>query len=125
MKHCTDVFLVGLDHELPTDPRIGYFGTGKPPWIGCNNLVCLKCKQLVRHVDGRSTTRAYLAPATLDAQELYASPDPASSPLLDARPMNAKSRVYYCRCDLSVASLGGVQALRFLDQEWECGGHPE
>lgn len=124
MKHCTDVFLVGLDHELPTDPRIGYFGTGKPPYIGCNNLVCFKCRALVKHADARSVTSAY-APPKEDLEALHASKDPASSPLLDARPMNEKSRTYFCRCDWYAVELGTWKALRFLEQDWACGGHPE
>lgn len=124
MKHCTVVFLVGLDHELPADPRVGYFGTGEPPIIGCNKLVCFKCRALVKHADARAIMQAYPPPRE-DLEELYASADPAGSPLLDGSPMNARSRTYFCRCDWYSVRLGLARSLNFLEQDWACGGHPE
>jgi hypothetical protein len=123
MKHCTDIFLVGLDHPLPEDPREGYFGTNKPPFVGCNNLVCFSCKKIVHHVDGRATKRAYLGPATLDAQELYDSPDPAASALLDPGSYHARARVYFCRCNLYPVS--DFKPVRSTEMDWACAGHPE
>lgn len=122
MRHCTIVFLVGLDHELPTDPSVGYFGSGKPPLIGCNNLVCFKCRALVKHADSRSVTSHHPPPKS-DLEELYNSADPASSPHLAAGAVNAKSRAYFCRCDWYCVELGLARSLNFLEQDWACGGH--
>jgi hypothetical protein len=113
--------LVGLDYELPSDPRVGYFGAG--PIIGCNALVCLKCRSRVKHADARSTTSNY-PPSTDNLIDLHTSPHPESSPLLDSRPVAARSRTYFCRCNWAVAELGIWKPVRPLDVDWACGGHP-
>lgn len=124
VRHCKDVLLVGLgEHALPTAPRISFDGT--PPFMGCNNLVCLMCRSIVKHADACSTTRAGV-PTKEDLEELYASNDPANSPLLDRRPVCARSRTYFCRCTWVAVELGGFKRVRALDDnDWECGGHGE
>jgi len=121
MTYCADAVLVGLDHELPSDPAIAY--SGRPPVIGCNHLVCSNCGAVVRHADSRSTTRTD-SPGTAVLRELYESATPASSPLLDATPLHRASRAYFCRCDWRAVNLGGTLFLELIDQPWACGGHP-
>ncbi len=121
MKHCTQAWLVGLLNELPTDPSIAY--AGESPVFGCNHLVCDRCGAVVRHADRRATTSNYPPPRpTIEA--LYDSPDPASSPLLNAAPVHEDSRAYFCRCDWASADLGRIKSLGDIEARWGCGGHP-
>ena len=120
MKYCAEAVLVGLDEELPSDPAVAY--SGKPPIIGCNHLVCVKCGAVVRHADSRSTT-SNEAPSEDELRELYESDDPARSPLLESTPVHRESRTYFCRCDWCAVNLGGEVFLDTVDQPWECGGH--
>lgn len=120
MKSCSPAVLVGLDVELPTDPGIA--NRGQPPRVGCNHLVCGDCGADVRHADGRSITSNY--PPSKDLLEaLYTSSDPASSPHLDATPVNRLSRAYFCRCNWASVDLGGTKSLGAIEAPWECGGH--
>jgi len=121
MNHCTPAWLVGLLHELPTDPSVAY--AGESPVFGCNYIVCGECGAEVRHADHRSITSNYPPPApTLEA--LYDSSDPASSPLLDAASLHRDSRAYFCRCNWASVDLGGMKSVGDVDAPWGCGGHP-
>ncbi len=120
MNYCAEAVLVGLDHELPSDPAVAY--SGKPPIIGCNHLVCTSCGADVHHADSRSTTSNY-PPAQADLVALYESSNPASSSLLDSAPRHRQSRAYVCRCDWTAVNLGGALFLEHIDQPWKCGGH--
>lgn len=122
LKYCTHAYLVGLDHEIPSDPSVAYDGTS--PIIGCNHIVCDRCGAVARHVDGRVKTSNYPPPAAV-ALALYESSDPASSPLLGNGPLHAKSRAYLCRCDWGDVHLGGVKSLGSIDAMWGCGGHDD
>lgn len=120
MKHCNIVWLVGLEDDLPADKCIGHFrDDGYPPIIGCNNLICMKCRSLVKHVDSRRINQVYPPPRE-DLIALHMSADPASSSLLQE---SSWSRTYFCRCDW--ASVGDARSLNHLDQDWACGGHDE
>lgn len=121
MNYCTQAWLVGLNHELPTDPAVAY--TGSSPVFGCNHLVCDRCRAEVRHADHRVTKSKDPPPApTIEA--LYDSSDPGSSPLLINGPLHHESRAYFCRCDWAAVHLGGMKSLGSIDAPWSCGGHP-
>jgi hypothetical protein len=120
MKYCAEAILVGLDHELPADPAVAY--SGKPPFIGCNHLVCENCGAVVRHADSRSTSSNYSPPRD-ELERLYESNDPASSPLLEGGPLHRESRAYFCRCDWRAVNVGGELFCDLIDQPWKCGGH--
>lgn len=120
MKRCSPAVLVGLDVELPTDPSVA--NEGCPPRVGCNHLVCEDCGAEVRHADRRSITSNY-PPSKNLIEALYASSDPASSPHLDAAPVNRLSRAYFCRCNWASVNLGGTKSLGLVDAPWACAGH--
>jgi hypothetical protein len=117
---CESPWLVSLEFELPADPAIAY--TTQPLIIGCNQLVCRDCGAAVRHVDSRSIDRG-LRPTRAELEGLYASADPASSALLDHRPINVISRAYVCRCDWSSVDLSGARRIPDTDLTWRCAGH--
>jgi hypothetical protein len=119
LKFCTHTYLVGLDHELPTDPRLANDGT--TPVVGCNHLVCSSCGAVVKHADGRSRGSHY-PPGDIESA-LYESSDPASSPYLDNKAVDAQSRVYFCRCDWADVNIGGVKSIGSIEAMWSCGGH--
>jgi hypothetical protein len=120
VKSCQPALLVGLDFLLPADPGIAYEGI--PPNIGCNRLMCGDCNVAVRHADGCSITGNY-APTQVALEKLYESSDPRSSSLLDASPLHARSRAYFCRCAWAAANHGGTKVVDVLDQTWYCDGH--
>ena len=121
MQKCVRPQLVSLEYELPTDPAIAY--SGDPPIIGCNHLVCGTCGADVHHVDGRSITTNN-APPRPTMEQLYDSPHPEQSPLLDARPAHAESRAYLCRCDWYAVDMSGSKGVNDIDADWDCAGHP-
>lgn len=121
MQHCAEAWLVSLEYELPTDPSVAY--DGGDPIVGCNHLVCRRCGAEVRHADHRAVPQLY-PPENL--KDLYESPAPESSPLLDARPLHKDSRAYFCRCSWYGCELaGGKDTETMDDHEWRCAGHPE
>lgn len=121
MERCVEAWLVSLERELPMNPAVAY--DGKHPVIGCNHLVCTTCGADVRHVDSRSVT-SRLPPGRQQLGELYDSPDPAVSPLLNSSPVHAKSRTYFCRCDWYAVNLADARWINDIDQTWQCAGHP-
>ncbi len=120
MNYCVDAVLVGLDHELPSDPSVAY--SGGEPAIGCNHLVCRACGAIVRHADSRGVTSHSPSPES-DLQKLYESSNPAASPLFDSAPKHRDSRTYFCKCDWHAVVLGGVVRVATLEQRWSCAGH--
>jgi hypothetical protein len=56
-------------------------------------------------------------------EELYDSSEPEDSPLLDARPLAAKSRAYFCRCNWLAVDLSGARNVDDIDPMWACAGH--
>ncbi len=120
MNTCSPAVLVSLDLELPTDP--GITNQGYPPRVGCSHLVCDNCGADVRHANSRSITSNY-PPVRDKLEALYNSSDPASSPYLDAAPLHAESRAYFCRCSWAAVDLGGTKSLGDIDAPWECAGH--
>ena len=120
MKYCTHAFLVGLDHELPSDRAVAY--SGGSPIIGCNHLVCSDCDAVVRYADGRVTTSNYPPPRAAN-EALYDSSDPGSSSGLNAFPAHRRSRAYFCRCNWADVHLGGCKSVGSIDPPWGCGGH--
>jgi hypothetical protein len=121
MQYCVETWLVALSRELPADPGVAY--TGNPPIVGCNHVVCDGCGAVVRHVDGRSPTTS-ARPVEAELQALYASAQPERSPLFYSRPLDAESRVYFCRCNWYGVGMGRAKWVNDLDQPWRCGGHP-
>ena len=117
MKFCTEPFLVGLEHELPSDSGVVYLG-GEPRF-GCNQLVCATCRWLPRHVDARSTRGP--TPSEAELKDLIASSDATSSSLFDASPQSARSRAYFCRC--SWRTVEGIESATTGPTKWYCGGH--
>lgn len=121
MQHCAEAWLVSLEYELPTDPSVAY--DGGDPIVGCNHLVCKRCGAEVRHADHRAVPALY---PPEDLKDLYESPAPESSPLLDARPLHKDSRAYFCRCSWYGCELsGGKDTETMDDHEWRCAGHPD
>lgn len=97
-------YLVGTDSWLPTEPT-DYYGTQGGGDIGCNNLVCYRCNQIVRN-------------------EVSTRIDETSS-------LPYTTRTYACDCEKYEASSIASMHLDTDDEvepdwtpPWKCNGHP-
>jgi hypothetical protein len=115
--------IVGADEWLPADPHDYFCAAYAITDIGCNNLVCSRCGQSVRHALG------YLRVPLLDPAILHAAPQWRD--LEGAQPQDERmnGRLYVCACEACVEHSGHA-----LDPGWEsdpdqlplwkCAGHP-
>lgn len=111
--------LIGGSRELPSDPAV--YDDGHEPHRGCSRLKCHKCGHMVRSVPA-SVRNPH---AELDHAAMYALPDLAASPLLEA---SEDWRFYLCQCDHEHVS--GQETCDDRDApwgaarlHWSCAGH--
>ncbi len=88
--------------------------------VPCSRVRCRDCGELVRVFEGWALVRL---PSSRDEYEaLFATTDPATSPMLTTLGAGARSRTYACRCDAT--SIGGVRSLKQGGPDgWTCAGH--
>jgi hypothetical protein len=125
MKYCVQLWLVSLSNEysLPLEPWVA--NDGRPPFVGCNHIICKNCDSVVKHVDRRAPLRNSKQHRSVMI-ELYESNAPETSLLFSSYPRDEDLRTYFCRCDWQASYFGALQ-IDTIDQfrgEWRCGGHP-
>jgi hypothetical protein len=121
-------WLVGPGASIPEEPE-EFTHPGMLERIGCNRLVCKRCRARVREGVGFLAcggTRAQLEAA-------HAAPDWTTAPgLASGTAQAARSRLYLCRCDAEPveapidleAIFTTAEGEEYRTPPWACAGHP-
>lgn len=126
---CIDCgYLVDIELELPTDPKIFYADTAR--FVGCNRVWCHNCGQFVRQWGGYylKSKREGLQPTYDELRILYETKNPEHSPFLYTKRFGV-GRVYACLChaqEIVGAYAMNTDAYLFgYPATWACAGHPQ
>ncbi len=125
-------WVVGGGHQVPPAPFDYSWGV-QGPVIGCNNLRCRSCNQVVRNAGGHTWTKQTMT-RLADIYSAMGAPDSATALAAlvsdDALATEASARMYTCGCNVHVE-----QDQRALGEDadwdhdegpsWTCAGHPQ
>jgi hypothetical protein len=111
--------LAGTQMPMPRGEDVAW--SERDEAVPCSHIRCKDCGARVLIFEGWGLAQQPASRAQYEA--LFATVDPAASPMLTRVGSGARSRTYACRCD--ACSVGGARGLAQGGPDgWSCGGHP-